>query len=145
MRSEAQRNTVPHGATQRGAAPHRNSTVQNQTARNGTAQRQYKTDTAPAPQPKNRGALVWVGRTFHPKGAAAPLETPQKQKPKLPVTRVWLCMDTVLNIRIPNSLAARLLERKLATDVPTSIFVRKCIERVLADEQKKAAEPNGTT
>jgi predicted DNA-binding protein len=39
--------------------------------------------------------------------------------------------DQVLILRIDKSLSERLAERKEKTDVPTAVFVRKCIERGL--------------
>jgi predicted DNA-binding protein len=46
-------------------------------------------------------------------------------------------MDTILNVRIPNDLAARLADHKQRTLVPTSAFVRQAIERALAIEPKE--------
>lgn len=44
-------------------------------------------------------------------------------------------MDTtILNVRIPNSLAARLAEHKQETLIPTSAFVRRAIEEALKKE-----------
>jgi hypothetical protein len=52
------------------------------------------------------------------------------------VTLVWFCMDsTILNVRIPNALAARLTEHKQKTLVPTSAFVRRAIEEALTKEE----------
>jgi predicted DNA-binding protein len=50
--------------------------------------------------------------------------------------------DSVLNIRIPSSLAERLTERQKNTLVPTSAFVRRAIEEAL---QKVEAEKSCTT
>lgn len=37
--------------------------------------------------------------------------------------------DTVLNIRIPKALAEKLASRKRLTEVPTAVFVRRCLEQ----------------
>ena len=55
-------------------------------------------------------------------------------EPRDAVTQVGQCMDTILNARIPNSLAAALDERRQRTLVPTSAFVRSLIEKALAAE-----------
>lgn len=46
-------------------------------------------------------------------------------------------MDTILNVRIPNTLATRLADHKNRTMVPTSAFVRKAIEAALKAEEEK--------
>lgn len=48
--------------------------------------------------------------------------------------------DVVLNVRIPNSLAEKLAERKRMTLVPTSAFVRQSIERALEPAQAEETQ-----
>jgi hypothetical protein len=55
----------------------------------------------------------------------------------LSVTLVGQCMDSILNVRIPKSLADRLEERKQKTLVPTSAWVRSLIEIALKAEEKR--------
>jgi predicted DNA-binding protein len=56
-------------------------------------------------------------------------------------------MDIVLNVRIPDSLAARLAEHKQRNSTNISAFVRRAIERALeqpvVDAEPPKEQPDG--